>query len=33
MNIGMNSGTGTNDGNINIEFDNGNIVKFRTAGG
>lgn len=33
MNIGVNSGTGTNEGDFVIHFDNGNIIKFRTPGG
>jgi hypothetical protein len=33
MNLGVNTGTGRNDGDIVIQFDNGNIIKFRTPSG
>lgn len=33
MNIGINKGTGINEGDYVVHFDNGTIIKFRTPGG
>lgn len=33
MQIGINKGTGINEGDYVVEFTNGTIVKFRTPGG